>query len=196
MDAGFWGGVALVLVGAIFGGLIRALVHLYLRFEESKGIASALKAEIDAIFRIIEFRAFITKADDIIQRLQNPSHLMDLNDIFEIPIAQDYFSVFNSVSGKIGLIGDLSGPVVRFYVLMKSLIDEIQGLARFHENILRGLIGFDVQNRRTFGAVLLQVTQGMRALFDTMRDEGTAASKGLGILANVSFRKWIWSRCQ
>ncbi len=194
MNAGFWAGVALVLIGAIFGGLVRTLVDLYLRFEEIKGIASALKAEIDSILTLVKERKFVGKADAIIGRLADPAHLLTLDDIFAIPVAQDYFSVFNSVSQKIGFIGDSSSRVVGFYAMVKSLIDEIQALAQFRENVLRGLIPFDQPTRQDMQLSILATTQKMKAFFSTTQAEGKKASQELGTHANMGFGEWIMSR--
>ena len=194
VDGGFWATIALLFIGAIFGGLIKAFVHLYLVFDEGRGIAVALKADIDAILALIKRRNFTEAVDAIIRRLEDPSYVPEQEDIFAIPIAQDYFSVFNSVAPKIGMLGDSSRRVVRFNTMLKSLIDEIQGLRQLNDNILKGLIPFDLHDRRKFRPILLAVTQSMRAFFDTMQAEGVSAANELNTRANMAFRQWVWSR--
>lgn len=190
MDGGFWNAIVLLLIGAIFGGLIQAFVHLYLVFDESKGIAMALRAEMDTILTLVKKREFVQQVDAIITRLQDPAHTLIPQDVFAIPIAQDYFSVFNSVSPKIGLLGDLSGPVVRFYSMCKSLIDEIDAFGKHRENIMKGITKLALIDRK----FLLEEIQKMRAFYESMEQEGMQAIHGLDAHTDMGFWRWTYNR--
>lgn len=190
MDVGFGAAIALLFIGAIFGGLIQAFVHLYLVFQESKGIAVALGAEIDAILTLVKKREFVEQVDDIIKRLQQPAYNLTPHDIFTIPVAQDYFTVFTSLSPKLGLLGDLSGRVVRFYSICKSLIDELHAFKENREKIMEGLIRIEVIDRK----FLLEEIRSMRAFYDTMEKEGLQAIRELKAHGDMSFRQWAYSR--
>jgi hypothetical protein len=103
--------VALVSVGvgALLGGVVRAAVDRYAVFVESKGMAVALRAEIEAILQIVEARQYLSLVTRRIERLQNPTYTPTLDDVFNIRVSQEYFVVFHALCPKIGLLGPLSG---------------------------------------------------------------------------------------
>jgi hypothetical protein len=100
-------------VGALLGGVVRAAVDRYASFVESKGMAVALRAEVEAILQLVEARRYLSEVTEHISRLQNPTSTPTLDDVFNIRVSQDYFVVFHALCPKIRLLGPLSGQVVR-----------------------------------------------------------------------------------
>jgi hypothetical protein len=60
-------------VGALLGGVVRAAVDRYASFVESKGMAVALRAEVEAILQLVEARRYLSEVTEHISRLQNPT---------------------------------------------------------------------------------------------------------------------------
>lgn len=169
-----------VAVGALLGGLIQALVQRYAAFRESKGMAAALRAEITSVVALVEHREYIEHLDEMIGRLQNSTHQPTLEDLFAIRITQDYFTVFNSLCPKIGLLGDLSGRIVRLYVLAKGVIEDFSELRDLRERALAGQVALQREG-------LLQFTQAVRALLWRILDE---APQLIHDLAAYEARLW------
>jgi hypothetical protein len=123
-------------VGALLGGVVRAFVDRYTVFEESQGMAVALKAEIEALLQIIHYREYVRLVTERISRLQDATDTLTRDDnVFNIRVSQEYFTVFHAVCPKIGLLGSLSTPVVRLYTVGKSLVEDLHYLAEIYERV-------------------------------------------------------------
>ena len=120
-------------VGALLGGVVRAAVDRYASFVESKGMAVALRAEVEAILQLVEARRYLSEVTEHISRLQNPTSAPTLDDVFNIRVSQDYFVVLHALCPKIRHLGPLSGQVVRLYTVGKSLLEDIHTLWEIYE---------------------------------------------------------------
>jgi hypothetical protein len=58
-----------LIVGLLLGGVVNAAVQRYAAFKESKGVALALRAEIQALVKVATFRNYIGITDTMIARL-------------------------------------------------------------------------------------------------------------------------------
>ena len=126
----------LLVVGAILGGLIQAIVAWYNAFRESQGIAHAIEAEIASLIGLTILHQYKDELRVIIQRLENPDHQPTVADIYAIQIGHDYFSVFHALCGKIGSLRQLSGKVVEVYALGKSFLEDLKQLTELQEKML------------------------------------------------------------
>ena len=135
-----WGIVVFsVIVGALLGGVVHAVVDRYSAFRESQGIAIALGSEIDAILTLMRERDYKSILDKYIIPLHTSSYKATDQDLISIYIKQDYFIVYNSICPKIGLLGELSGQITRFYYLTKSLIEDINDYREMNDNVMKGM---------------------------------------------------------
>lgn len=50
-----------------------------------------------------------------------------------LPIKQDYMAVYGACLPKIGLLGELSGPVVLLYSVVKALLDDLAQLQELRQ---------------------------------------------------------------
>jgi hypothetical protein len=152
-------------VGALLGGAVQAVVSRYAAFKESNGMALALRAEIMAIIRLVEYRQYLTHLSRIIQTLQNVDHQPTHRDVFSVNINQDYFETFHSLCSKIGMLGSLSTSVVKFYTQAKGVLEDLRRLYEIHERAQRGEV---TVNR----ADLLTYTQHLHALMQNTMHTG------------------------
>jgi hypothetical protein len=152
-------------VGALLGGVVRAAVDRYSVFVESQGMAVALKAEIEALLQIIQHREYQRLVGECISRLQDATHTPTRDDVFNIQVSQQYFTVFHAVCPKIGLLGSLSDPVVLLYMKGKSLLEDMHYLADMYE---RDRNGQGVLDR----GELLHRSQGIANMLDTILEGG------------------------
>ena len=158
-------------VGALLGGVVQALVGRYAAFKESKGMAVALQAEINAIIQIVGYRQYLTHLNQIIQTLQNPAHQPTHQNVFSAKVEQNYFETFNSLSSKIGLLNSLSQDVVLFYTQAKAVLEDFHRLHETYEQALRGQItlnrvGLLNQTQRLHDLVQIALATGQRAAHD------------------------------
>lgn len=109
------------IVGILLGGVVRAAVSNYASFKEGKGIAAAIRAEIEAIIHVQEFAQHIEAASLVIKRLEEGHSLPTHNDVFTFPISDRPFQVFDSLCHKIGVLGTLGAQVISVYVLGRAI---------------------------------------------------------------------------
>ena len=163
-----------IILGAVLGGLIQAVINWYAAFRESQGIALALAAEVRALHDLATFRQYLDLSDQIVGRLNEVGHVVNIGDIFAISITQDYFSVFNSVSSKIGLLGANSGEVVAVYTFIKALFEDFAQLQIRRDDFLDPARLLNVGNpidqqhlpavNEAVRIILLELTQNIRTL--------------------------------
>lgn len=168
-------------VGALLGGVIRAVVDRYAAFNEAKGIAVALEAEIQAVIEIVRHRRYLEHLDRLITSLQDPAYSPGPGDLFAIQISQDYFAVFNAITPRIGLLGDLSGRVVSLYVFAKALLEDLIDLRSAQEKVLNGQLKLDRHG-------LIDRTKNIKILLDGLLQRGAIVSAGLATYAG---RRWL-----
>jgi len=178
-------GLFTFIAGALFGGIVNGLVGRYAAFKESKGVALAIRAEIEALIRLATFRDYIGITDAIVVRLNDPSHRLDPNDVFSIRLTQDYFSVFNALSPKLGLLGPLASQVVLAYAGTKSLFEDIAALREQSQPVLEGRQNLTVDQARAY---LLLMTRSINRLLKETIKIGTETAQVLG---NFAERRWL-----
>lgn len=180
-------GVLAFIAGTLLGGVVNALVKQYAVFKESKGVALALKAELNALLNLVRFRKYIANTDAIIVRLQDPTHVLDKADVFFVRIAQDYFSVFHAVTPKIGLLGPLGSDIVLVYAAAKSLVEDMVYLTEETQAYLEGRrpTPADQDPLRPF---LLQQTGQINALLKEAVRIAAKATEDLGAFAE---KRWL-----
>lgn len=128
-----------LIVGVLLGGLVEVIVQQISAYKESRGIALALAAELGALRELVIWRQYSTLLDERIAALQNPDHVFYVQDIFAIHLTQKYFTVFESVSAKIGFLGDLSARVVGTYALIKAMLEDLDQLNALHQALINSI---------------------------------------------------------
>jgi hypothetical protein len=167
-------------VGALLGGVVRAIVDRYAIFVESRGMAVALGAEIAAILQIVQARQYRSLVAAVIDRLQSPTSTPTLDDALNIRVAQDYFAVFHALRPKIGLFGTLSEGVTLLYTVGKSLLEDLLTLRDIHE---RARSEPSVLDR---GELLVR-SQSAAFLFQVLLERGQQTVDALPVYAE---RRW------
>lgn len=182
-------GLITFVAGALFGGIVNCLTARYAAFKESKGVALAIRAEMEALVGLANFRGYVGLTDAIIIRLGDASHQLDLNDVFSINITQDYFSVFSALSPKLGLLGPLATDVVLVYAGTKSLFEDINALRERSRPVLEGREKVTIEQARAY---LLFVTISINQLLKETIQMGT---KTIAALADFAERRWLKIFC-
>ncbi len=91
---------------------------------ERRGLAAALKGEIDALRLIAEKRKYIEEFERQIQELRKPGAQTFKQNI---NLSEKYFEVYSANAGKIGLLGeDVSNKVAETYTLTKSFLEDVK----------------------------------------------------------------------
>ena len=161
MTEKLWIPLLSVAIGALLGGVINAMIGRYAAFKESKGIAAALRAEIHSVLLMVQLRGYVPGLTNTIDSLSHPTHVVTTGDVPRIFLTQDYFSAFHATISKIGLIGELAGPVTRLYVFGKGLVEDLAQLRMMHETSAPG-------TRQELSDYLKEV----RSLFEAVETEG------------------------
>ncbi len=182
-----------LLLGALLGGVVDVAVRAYERFKEGQRIALALGAEINALVRLAEANNYIAEVNGILARLDDPQHgpTVVRTDFFAPQIGQDYFSTFDSVSDKIGLLKPpLGAQVVLVYSATKSLFDEI---AESRIAMERWLEGRPSQlDARDFPAMLRNVAWAIQQKLVFCVGQGGQVSAALQGYGGLSNSRLIW----
>jgi len=122
----FIGAIA-ALVGVLLGGGVRAIEAWWARKLDRDALLSALVAEVEACTRLANHRGFLAgmlrvkaAAEEAIAAGKHDEKM----SLGQIKLAQDYFSVFNASSGKLGLLRPYHADrIVRFYTLAKAALE-------------------------------------------------------------------------
>jgi hypothetical protein len=178
-------GLLVFVAGALIGGVVHALVERYAVFKESKGVAMALRAEINAFLGLVTFRDYVAITDRMIVRLRDRTHVVDLADVFLIRIAQDYFSVFHALSPKIGLLGPLGRDVVLTYAAAKALLEDIALVREESQAVIEGRKNPTPDQIR---ASLLEATTQINRL---LREAMAIATNTSAALEAFADRRWL-----
>jgi hypothetical protein len=179
-------GLLAFIAGTLLGGVVNALVGRYAAFKESKGVALAIRAEIEALVRLATYRNYIALTDAIIVRLNDPTHVIDISDVFSVRVEEDYFSVFHALSPKLGLLGPLASSVVLAYAATKSLLDDLHSLRDMAQPVVEGQRTVSAEQARAY---LLQVTVAINQLLRETVTIGTNTANALGAFAE---RRWLY----
>ena len=119
------------LLSTLFGGLLAGggailtqIVSLRMANDLTRrALAGAFAGEVAAICAITRRRKyldFLNMSLDHVHQLQQPGRMM-------VPITQDYFQIYRSNAGALGLLpSTISERVALFYTLVKSLIEDMQ----------------------------------------------------------------------
>ncbi|MFO0747064.1 MAG: hypothetical protein U1F43_15580 [Myxococcota bacterium] len=129
-------GLVSLTAGALLGGVVKVVFDRYTAFTESKGVATALRAEIDGLLRLMETRGYGPRIAQIIADASRPDHVVTADDILSVRTTQDYFVVFRSVMSKVGLLDDLGARVIYFYSLARAIVEDVGELREYRQAIL------------------------------------------------------------
>ena len=170
-------------VGALLGGLVNAILAQYTSFQESKGMARALKAEIDAVLALLALRDYAGDLGKAIARLQNPQYLPAPRDTMNVLVTQDFFITYHALAPKIGLLGEVSGAVAHVYVLAKGLIEDFRTCRDLLEKAIERRSPPDREDMLTLNSRIL-------GLLQTVSTEARQVSDNLGAYAKRGW--WFW----
>lgn len=119
------------LIGVTLGGGLRVFETWLFRRAEAKSLLSALVAEVEALTRLARHRRFYEAlaALHAIAKAQIESGAGDQPcQSLMISMKQNYFSTFDRVGEKIGLIDAYKADrIMRFYVLAKAALENYDG---------------------------------------------------------------------
>jgi len=115
-----------VLVGGLLaiagGGMAQFLSHELSVRHESRSLAKAFRGEIGAILHIIDKRAYLQHMESMADQLE----AVNATAPFALRVTHNYFEVYESNCSKIGLLrGDAPMHLARFYILAKSLLEDV-----------------------------------------------------------------------
>ena len=171
----------LLIAGALVGGVINAVVGRYATFKEARGIAAALRSEVESVLGMVRLRGYVQEIDAVISRLRENNHQPTHEDIFAVKVTHDYFAVFHSLVSKIGLLGELSSPVVRLYIFGKAIVEDLELLREMQGEVLRGEIGLKREG-------LLRFATELQGLFQQVLKDGPTVVDQLN---DFAARRWL-----
>jgi 4-amino-4-deoxy-L-arabinose transferase-like glycosyltransferase len=169
------------LIGAIAGwiaGFAGSILTPYIterrqRKFERRGLAAALKGEIDAILLIAEKRNFIKGFESDIQKLRNAGTATFSSDI---SITENYFEIFSANAARIGSLGqDVSTKVAEAYTLTKSFFEDVKSIRVFEFR--------DPDTNQPSTAVQAAYYEQMLDMLKSAKRAGEEASIKLGALS-------------
>jgi hypothetical protein len=177
-----------LIVGALLGGIVQAMVSRYVAFKEGQSISAAIRAEINTLLRVWEDAKFAETIDRNIKRLERPSILEiflrsrpTYNDVFVFRVNPKPFQVFDSLCHKIGVLGELSAGIVGFYALGKALLTTLGTLEDFWERMLARKVTVDRE-------ALLGQTRLAEERYRQLREVGPRVASAL---AAHEHRRWV-----
>ncbi len=146
-----------LLLGAVIGGVAKALQDRYAKFEESRVVAAALRVEISIIIDSIRRGGYIELLDKIIAYLSNPKHVVRPDDFMDLPASQGPSPIFNAHCAQIGLLGGAVESVVRTYMLYEMAALDLRFLPERHKRqplTREQLMQFHKGLKRTFEEIV------------------------------------------
>ncbi len=171
------------IVGILLGGLVQAAVDRYAAFKEGKGIAVAIRAELEALLKVWDRANWREEIKEIIERLEIADNKLTPDDFFTFDVNPKPFQVFDSLCHKVWLLGDLSAQIVGVYVLGKAFNTNV-GTLRDHRDKVRAKQGPFIERED-----LLEFTHRITG---RLQEFQAAASKTVSALATFDHRRWLW----
>ncbi len=178
-------GLVTFLAGTLLGGVVNMLAGQYAVFKESKGVALAVRAELESLVKLAILRNYAAVTDTIIKKLSDPSHTPEVFDIFSMHITQDYFTVFHALSPKLGLLGSLASNVVFTYAGTKALVEDVRSLREQALPFVEGRSTVTAEQVRT---LLLERTCSLNQLIKETLRIGVDTVNALAAFAE---RRWL-----
>jgi hypothetical protein len=175
-----------ISLGALLGGVVRALVDSFQHYRESRGIALALHAEVRALRQLIKQRAIPEGVARTIALLEDQNRPIEARDVFGIRVTDDYFHVFRAVTQKIGFLGDLSADVVFFYSVAKAVVEELVDMRQRRDRMADARV--PAEQRVVDRAELLDRARELR---DLLGAAVTTSETLLGKLEQFHARRWM-----
>lgn len=116
-----WIPLVSALIGAIAAGLFQTIQKMIDRRNEREATLSALVMEVRAICSLMRLRRYLPNAEAILHEATDDP---EFNATIIADLREDYFSVFNALSPKLGLLRPEDGArIVEFYHSCKSIKD-------------------------------------------------------------------------
>jgi hypothetical protein len=141
-----WQSVISTLFSVFLGGVLvilsNYLSHHWQVSREKRSLAGAFAGEVAAILDIAKARGHIQYLKEVIAKLGNGAR----RGSFSFSITADYFNVFTSNAGKLGLL-DAPFPkeIASFYARAFSIAEDIKAMhdpsCTFSKEELEGLLG-------------------------------------------------------
>lgn len=112
------------LLGGLIGGALSLIgafgLASYQHRRRAKAVTMAIRAEIDALLKIVETRDYVTQLAEWEMEWRSGIHTTRT-----ISVKREYFSIFKSNSSGVGLLPPSSvGHVVEFYTLAMGFIED------------------------------------------------------------------------
>lgn len=132
------------LIGVVLGGALvivsNYLMHRWQLSAEKKSVSQALAGEIAALLDIADIRGYESYLEGVIRQAQANATPAQ----FWFCLTQEYFSVFKSNVGKLGMLeAPLPGDIARFYAQLFAMLEDIEAMAKgqkYEESELRALL--------------------------------------------------------
>src|SRR5262249_12523080 len=106
-----------VAVGALLGGVVNALVGRYAAFKETQAVAAALRAELEVMLAVDEYREHARSLQVMIEHLNAGTGPPAADDFYETTGgSQDTYPIFRANCGKLGLLGNAAESVAAAYM--------------------------------------------------------------------------------
>lgn len=135
MDSGMFAliaaliGVIGIATGAILSGAIQLIWQEYKYFKERKSLAISISAEIMSLIKIIVERRICWDLLDWINffRRQPQDTVWTKRDTCFYSITFNYFLIFDSNTGKLGMLGEkLAGEITGLYTISKGVAEDLK----------------------------------------------------------------------
>lgn len=109
------------ILGVLAGGGVQAVVARTDRNREAESILTAICSEIAAICYLARYREYLPYVRSIADTIRAGNWN---GSVVIVDLREDYFSVFNSLSAKLGLLAPKqASKIVLFYSICKAAIE-------------------------------------------------------------------------
>lgn len=109
------------ILGALLAGGFQTVVGICNRRREVEAIVTAIASEVDSICRLVRHQRYHEVAQEMAQSIHDKNWA---GRILVIDIRQNYFTVFEGLVDKIGMLKpEYVAKIVQFYAVCRSTID-------------------------------------------------------------------------
>jgi hypothetical protein len=122
------------ILGAIIAGAGQIFLAYYNSCREARGLAIALRAEIESLIELAEMRRYLEGLELYEVALMTPDRQPAPSRGLLIRVEQRYFDVFDSARARLGLLGEVSGRVVKAYTYTKAFLEDARDLSLLYES--------------------------------------------------------------
>lgn len=164
-----------VLLGGILavgGGLVAQFANHVLTLRRQRmAVAQMFRGDIEAILSIIERRGY----KESMKRIINHNTVSECPEVFTLSLTNNYLVVFDENVRDIGVLpGDLPAEIAKFYMFLKSLLEDIKYFPA------------DPDDATSINRVHIE----MLRLFEELTSIGTSISRRLEELQQSRLQRW------